>query len=231
MSLVDRYWEWRRRRALGASLKAPEPRERARELALVADVVTEHRGNGRSPEERERAPGPAQSSPPQKRPRGASPMRRIGVVEQTGENGTGYSVVLAALDGSRHSRQVGQHAVTLARSLGSRLILLSFINAKLASHMGIYRSLALTDLEAESEAMTSRTRQLAEESSVECEVRYAREPDPSHSILAVAEGIGAYCIVIGAPGPSLVDRALDRAVGGVYGKVLRQADRPVLSIR
>lgn len=36
MSVVDRYWEWRRRRALEASLGG---QERARELALVAEVV------------------------------------------------------------------------------------------------------------------------------------------------------------------------------------------------
>ncbi len=162
---------------------------------------------------------------------GKSPMRLTDRVEQTGTNGPGYSTVLAAMDGSRHSRQVGQYAVTLARSLGVRLVVLSFINDEPASRMGIYRSLALTRLEAESKAMTNRTKELAEESNVECEVRYAREPYPSHSILAVAEEVEAYCIVIGSPGPSVVDRALDRAIGGTYGKVLRQANRPVLSVR
>ena len=46
-----------------------------------------------------------------------------------------------------------------------------------------------------------------------------------------AEEVRAYCVVIGSSGASVVDRLLDRALGGVHGKVLRRAGCPVLSVR
>lgn len=161
MSFVDRYWEWRRRRALEAPLGS---QERARELALVAEVVMEHRGVTGRPQGREQEP-PADQSPaaselsgpaPSRATRNGlrkswkTPVRWTGGDGQTGANGPGYSAVLAAIDGTSSSAEVGRHAVRLAENLGAKLFVLSFVNARPASRTGVYRSLALAELERDS---------------------------------------------------------------------------------
>jgi len=228
MTFVDRYWEWRRQRALGASLRSGE---HARELALVADLLMERRGISRRWADREQVLPVGQVPATSDRSgHGESSVRRIGGNERSIANGSRYSTILAAIDGTRPSTEVGVHAVRLAESLRVRLIVLSFINVRPASRMGVYRSLALTEIERDSQDRAWQARKLAERSGVECEVRYARDPHPCRAIVAAAEEVRADCLVIGSPGASWVDHLLDRAVGGVYGKVLRRARCPVLSV-
>jgi nucleotide-binding universal stress UspA family protein len=233
MNFVDRYWEWRRRRALGASLRAPE---RARELALVAEVLVERRGVSRRPGEREQALPVGEATAAPAHPGGAPSERRAKAethktARSPGRDAPGRPTILAAIDGRRSSAEVGWHAVRLAEGLRAKLFVLSFINVAPASRMGVYRSLALAELERDSEDMAKQTKELAEKSGVECEVRRALDPRPSRAIAAAAEEVGAYCVVIGSPGTSVVDRLLDRALGGAHGKVLRRARCPVLSVR
>ncbi len=230
MSFVDRYWEWRRRRALEASLRASE---HARELALVADILMDRRGISRRPGDREQAP-PVGAAPAH--PDGVSSSRRAKA--QTHEttlspdcDAPGRPTILAAVDGTRSSAEVGRHAVRLAEGLGAKLLVLSFISVAPASRTGVYRRLALAQLKRDSDDMAKQTKELAEESGVECEVRWALDPRPSRAIVAAAEEVGAYCVVIGSSGASVVDRLLDRALGGVHEKVLRRARCPVLSVR
>ncbi len=244
MTFVDRYWEWRRRRALGASLRSGE---HTRELALVAELLMERRGIARRRADREQVPPVGQVPAASDRSwhgwsranrartfeqecSGESSAQRTGGNERSIANGSRYSTVLAAIDGARPSAEVGVHAVRLAGSLQARLIVLSFINLRPASRMGIYRSLALAEIERDSQDRAWQARKLAERSGVECEVRYARDPHPSRAIVAAAEEVRAGCLVIGSPGASWVDHLLDMAVGGVYGKVLRRAGCPVLSV-
>jgi hypothetical protein len=73
MTFVDRYWEWRWRRALKASLRS---RERARELALVADVLMERRGISRRPGDRELALPVGEAAAAPAHPGGAPSKRR-----------------------------------------------------------------------------------------------------------------------------------------------------------
>ncbi len=246
MSFVDRYWEWRRQRALGASLRSGE---HARELALVAELLMERRGISRHWADREQVlpvgqvpaasdrSGHGWSRATRKSSRtfeqecsGESSVRRTGGNERSIANGSGYSTILAAIDGTRPSAEVGVHAVRLAESLRAKLIVLSFINVRPASRMGVYRSLALAEIERDSQDRAWQARKLAERSGVECEVRYTRDPHPSRAIVAAAEEVRAGCLVIGSPGASWVDHLLHMAVGGVYGKVLRRARCPVLSV-
>jgi nucleotide-binding universal stress UspA family protein len=139
--------------------------------------------------------------------------------------------VLAAIDGTRSSAEVGRHAVRLAEGLGANLFVLSFISVAPASRAGVYRRLALAELRRDSDDMVRQTKELAEKSGVECAVRRALDPRPSRAVVAAAEEVRAYCVVIGSSGASVVDRLLDRALGGVHGKVLRGARCPVLSDR
>jgi nucleotide-binding universal stress UspA family protein len=121
--------------------------------------------------------------------------------------------------------------VRLAEGLGAKLFVLSFISVAPASRTSVYRRLALAELKRDSDDMAKQTKELAEKSGVECEVRRALDPRPSRAIVAAAEGVGAYCVVIGSSGASVVDQLLDRALGGVHEKVIRRARCPVLSVR
>ena len=224
MSFVDRYWEWRRGRALEASLRASE---HARERTLVADVLMDRHGISRRPGDREQKPpvGEADVAPSERRARvqahkTARPPDRAA-----------RPTVLAAIDGTGSSAEVGRHAVRLAEGLGADLFVLSFIRVPPASRTGVYRRLALAELKRDSEDMVEQTKELAEASGVECEVRRALDPRPARAIVAAAEELRAYCVVIGSSGASVVDRLLDRALGRAHEKVLRRAKCPVLSVR
>lgn len=240
MSFVDRYWEWKRRCALRASLRS---QERTRELELVAKVIMERRGvNGPSFEGQAppvyRSPAAFERSARKARQRvllgkecpGDSPSHQTGGHEQLEANGSGYSTILVAVDGTSPATEVGAHAVRLAQSLGAKLFALGFVNVRMTSRMGVYRFRALAELERESREAARQTEEIAQKSGVECEVRRALDPHPSRAIVAAAEEVGADCIMIGSPSASVVEHALDRVLGGVYGKVLREAGCPVLSI-
>ncbi len=231
MSLIDEYGEWRRRRAFEASLRG---RELARELALVAEILMERRGVGRRPRERKHESSVGESPEayePSGSPRATRESHRNPRGESSERARSGSPVILAAIDGTSSSNEVGAHAVRLAQSLRAKLFVLSFINARLASRAGIRRSLALAELERDSREAAQRTKELAEKSGVECGVRRVLNPRPSRAIVAAAEEVGAEFVVIGSPGASWVDRLLDRAIGGAYEKVLREARCPVLSVR
>ena len=234
MSFVDRYWEWRRGRALEASLRVSE---HARELALVADVLTDRRGISRRPGDREQGlpVGEAAAAPAQpdggvpSKPRVKSKPHKTALSPD--RDTPARPTVLAAIDGTRSSAEVGRHAVRLAEGLGANLFVLSFISVAPASRAGVYRRLALAELKRDSDDMVRQTKELAEKSGVECAVRRALDPRLSRAMVAAAEEVRAYCVVIGSSGASVVDRLLDRALGGVHEKVLRRARCPVLSVR
>lgn len=231
MSLIDEYGEWRRRRAFEASLRG---RELARELALVAEILMERRGVGRRPRERKHESSVGKSPEayePSGSPRATRESHRNPRGESSERARSGSPVILAAIDGTIPSAEAGRHAVRLARGLGAKLLVLHFINVEPTRRMGAYRILALAEMEHDSREVAEQTRKMAEESGVECEARRGRGPRPSRAIVAVAEEVGAYCVVIGSPGASWMDRLLDRAIGGAYEKVLREARCPVLSVR
>ena len=233
MSFVDRYWEWRRRRALGASLRASE---HARELALVADILADRHGISRRPGGREQALTVGEAAAAPAHPDGVPSERRARA--QTLEaalppehDAPARPTVLAAIDGTRSSAEVGRHAVRLADGIGAKLLVLSFISVAPASRTGIYRRLAVAQLRRDGDYLAKQTKEVAEKSGVECEVRRALDPCPSRAVVAAAEEVGAYCVVIRSSGASVVDRLLDRALGRVHEKVLRRARCPVLSVR
>ncbi len=233
MSFVDRYWEWRRWRAFEASLRASE---HARERALVADVLMDRRGISRRPGDREQALPVGEAAAAPAHPDGVPSKRRAKAqthktVLSPDRDAPGRPTILATIDGTRSSAEVGRHAVRLAEGLGANLFVLSFISVAPASRTGVYRRRALAELKRDSDDMAKQTKELAEKSGVECEVRRALDPRPSPAIVAAAEEVGAYCVVIGSSGASVVDRLLDRALGGVHEKVLRRARCPVLSVR
>ncbi len=257
MTFVDRYWEWRWRRALKASLRS---RERAREPALVFEVLMERRGVSRRPGYREQEPPtgdatvaaarsehragfgllPATSRGPRTFEQDGpdrSPERRTEAGERIGAtSSSGYATILAAIDGSRSSAEAGWQAVRLAEDLQAELFVLGFSNANLVARarthrLMTYRPMVLAVLERDSRSVSRQVEELAAERGVKCRGGFALSRRPSRAIVEAAEEVGADCIVIGSPGTSAVDRLLDRAIGGVYDQVLREAKCPVLSVR
>jgi universal stress protein family protein len=180
MSFVDRYWEWRRWRAFEASLKVSE---HARELALVADILMDRHGISRRPGDGEQAlpvgeaaAAPAHPDGVPSKPRAKAQTYKTALSPD--RDAPGRPTILAAIDGTRSSAEVGRHAVRLAEGLGANLFVLSFISVAPASRTGVYRRLALAELKRDSDDMAKQTKELAEKSGVECEVRRALDPHP-----------------------------------------------------
>lgn len=217
MMFIDRYWEWRHRRALKAE-------ERAHGLALVLEVLMERRGVTRRPEERERASPAGQSD--------KYPLQWTEEDEQTGANSPGYSTILVAVDGSEGSRRVGEHAVYLAKKLGARLFILGVVNKHLAFRRGIHYGGIMTELQWESRVAVEGVKKMADKSGVAYEERLVLGR-PWEAIVEVAGEVWADCIVMGSLRTSLllqtslVDRTL---TGGVQRRVIRHAGRPVLIV-
>ena len=135
MSSVDRYWEWRRCRALEASLRVSE---HARELALIADVLTDRRGISRRPGDREQGLPVGEAAAAPAHPDGVPSKRRAKAqtyktVLPPNRDTPGWPTILAAIDGTRSSAEVGRHAVRLAEGLGANLFVLGFISVAPAS--------------------------------------------------------------------------------------------------
>ncbi len=205
-------------------------------MALDADALTNPRGISRRPGDREQGlpvgegtAVPAHSVDTPSIPRVKSQTHKTALSPD--RDAPARPTVLAAIDGTRSSAQVGRHAVRLAEGLGANLFVLSYISVAPASRAGVYRRLALAELRRDGDDMVRQTKELAEKSGVECAVRRALDPRPSRAVVAAAEEVRAYCVVIGSSGASVVDRLLDRALGGVHEKVLRRARCPVLSVR
>ncbi len=202
--LVDRYWEWKRRRALKAL-------ERRYDFAASLERIESLRDTR------------SVSTLPFSRPKGG---------ESVAEDHN-HARLLIATDGSGPSLRVGEHAVYLARSLDAELYVLRVVNKHLAFRSGLYYGRLMAELERESAAAACDIERMASESGVRHEGLVARGR-PWQVIVRTAEEVEADCIVMGPLRasallePSLVDRAL---TGGTYSRVLRHAHCPVLVVR
>lgn len=201
---VDRYWEWKRRRALGAL-------ERRYDLVAFLERLESLR-DARSV-----------SALPFSKPKGG---------ESVAENHN-YARLLIATDGSGPSLRVGEHAVYLAKSLDAELFVLRVVNKHLAFRSGLYYGRLMAELERESAAAARDIERMASESGVRHEGLVARGR-PWQVIVRAAEEVEADCIVMGPLRPSalletsVVDRAL---TGGACSRILRHAHCPVLVVR
>ena len=116
--------------------------EHARELAIVADVLTDRRGISRRPGDREQglpvgeaAAAPAHPDGAPSKPRVKSQTHKTALSPD--RDTPARPTVLAAIDGTRSSAEVGRHAVRLAEGLGANLFVLSFISVAPASRAGV----------------------------------------------------------------------------------------------
>ncbi len=201
---VDRYWEWKRRRSLGAL-------ERRYDVTAFLERLESLR-DARSV-----------SALPFSRPKGG---------ESVAEDHN-YARLLIATDGSGPSLRVGEHAVYLAKSLDAELFVLRVVNKHLAFRSGLYYGRLMAELERESAAAACDIERMASESGVRHEGLVVRGR-PWQVIVRAAEEVEADYIVMGPLRASalletsLVDRML---TGGACGRVLRRAHCPVLVVR
>lgn len=201
---VDRYWEWKRWRALGAL-------ERRYDLTAFLERLESLR-DARSV-----------SALRFSKPKGG---------ESVAENHN-YARLLIATDGSGSSLRVGEHAVYLAKSLDAELFVLRVVNKHLAFRSGLYYGRLMAELERESAAAARDIERMASECGVRYEGLVARGR-PWQVIVLAAEEVEADCIVMGPLRASalletsVVDLAL---TGGACGRVLRHAHCPVLVVR
>ncbi len=203
-SLVNRYWEWKRRRALRAL-------GRRYDLAASLERIESLR-DARSVS--------------------ALPFSRSQGGESIAEDHN-YTRILVVTDGSGPSLRVGEHAVYLAKSLDAELFVLRVVNKHLAFHSGLYYGRLMAELELESAAAARDIERMASESGVRHEGLVARGR-PWQVIVRAAEEVEADYIVMGPLRAStlLETSVLDRALtGGACGQVLRYAGCPVLLVR
>ena len=202
--LVDRYWEWKRRRALKAL-------ERRHNLAASLERLQSLR-DARSA-----------SAVTFSRPKGG---------ESVAED-RNYARLLVVTDGSGPSLRAGEHAVNLAKNLGAELFVLRVVNKHLAFRSGLYYARFMAELERESAAAARDIKRMASRSGVRHEGLVARGR-PWQVIVRAAEEVEADCIVMGPLRVSalLETSAVDRALtGGAYKKVLNHGRCPVLVVR
>ena len=134
--------------------------------------------------------------------------------------------VLVATDGSEVSLRAGGYAAWLAGGLGTKLFALYVVDEHLAFYASIHYSELVGWLSEVGREATGRVRALAEKVGVECEELIVFGT-PEHSILTVAEEVGAEPIVLGAEGMSGLEHVL---IGSVSEEVLRHAYRTVLVV-
>ena len=202
--LVDRYWGWKRRRALRALERRHNPATSLERLQSLR--------NARSA-----------SAVPFLRPKGG---------ESVAED-RNYARLLVVTDGSGSSLRAGEHAVYLAKNLGAELFVLGVVNKHLAFRSGPYYGKFMAELERESAAAARDINRMASESGVRHEGSVARGR-PWQVIVRAAEEVEADCIVMGPLRATalLETSAVDRALtGGACRKVLNHARCPVLVVR
>ncbi len=146
--LVDRYWEWKRRRALRAV-------ERRHNLAASLERLESLRDARNA------------SAVPSSRPTGG---------ESAAEDRNSYARLIVATDGSGPSLRAGEHAVYVAKNLGAELFVLRVVNEHLAFRSGLYYGEFMAQLEQESAATARDIGRMASQSGVRHEGLVARGP-------------------------------------------------------
>ncbi len=202
--LVDRYWEWKRRRALRAV-------ERRQDLAASLERLESLRDARNA------------SVVPSSRPEGG----------ESAAEGRNYARLIVVTDGSGPSLRAGEHAVNLAKNLGAELFVLRVVNKHLAFRSGLYYGGFMAELERESAAAARDIKRMASESGARHEGLVARGR-PWKVIVRAAEEVEVNCIVMGPLRASalLETSTLDHPLsGGACRKVLRHARCSVLVVR
>ncbi|HEY3422658.1 MAG TPA: universal stress protein [Methanocellaceae archaeon] len=140
---------------------------------------------------------------------------------------TSYKTILVPTDGSDYSYYAAEHAVYLAKSLGSKIYILNIVDTGLAFHAGIHMSESKIQMESSAKEAVDKIKALCDANGVVSEEAVVKGK-PANAIVEFATKIGADCIVIGSIGVSAIEEVF---VGSVSKSVLKNAKCPVLMVR
>ena len=142
-----------------------------------------------------------------------------------------YGTILVPVDGSDCSKAAFQHAIQLAKTLGSKLSLLSAVEDPVQyvyglPEVGAYLPELYADLKKAAQKTLSNFEQEANAAGLEVETILAEHSKPEDAILESEENYDL--IIMGTHGR----RGLNRMVlGSVAESVLRRSSKPHLFVR
>lgn len=139
-----------------------------------------------------------------------------------------FDSVLIPTDGSERSRRAAAHGIALAAVYDATVHALNVIDTQ-ALEIGDFTNLAQIHdaLETQGESATGAITELAAAHDLET-VAAVRDGTPARTILDYANEAGVDCIAMGTHGRTGIRRTL---LGSVAERVVRVADRPVLTAR
>lgn len=138
-----------------------------------------------------------------------------------------YKTILVPTDGSDYSYYAAEHAVYIAKSLGSKIYILNVVDTGLAFHAGIHMSESKTEMENSAKEAIDKIKALCDANGVVNEEAVVKGK-PANAIIDFASKIEADCIVIGSIGVSAIEEVF---LGSVSKSVLKSAKCPVLMVR
>lgn len=138
-----------------------------------------------------------------------------------------YKTILVPTDGSDYSYYAAEHAAYLAKSLGSKIYILTVVDTGLAFHAGIHMSESKIEMENSAKDAIDKIKALFDSNGVTSE-EVVIKGKPANAIVEFATKVGADCIVIGSIGVSAIEEVF---VGSVSKSVLNNAKCPVLLVR
>ncbi len=139
---------------------------------------------------------------------------------------TGLKVILISTDGSANSEKALHEAINLSKSCGSKLFVMSVVEANPE-----FSSLApqlLEKMESDAKEFLEAARNCAKRESVDCETVVHEGEDPAHFIIEEAERLKADMIVMGKVGKKKGVKKL--LMGSVTSKVISHATCKVLVV-
>jgi nucleotide-binding universal stress UspA family protein len=137
-----------------------------------------------------------------------------------------YDRILVPTDGSTGTAHVAMQAFDLAEQYEATVHLLSVVDDDVGSILGDARETTV-ELQEHGRRALDTLEGLAEVYLLE-PVSELREGDPAEEILAYADEIDADLIVMGTHGRTGIER---RVIGSVAERVVRHAERPVMTVR
>ncbi|ADJ15432.1 universal stress protein [Halalkalicoccus jeotgali] len=137
-----------------------------------------------------------------------------------------YQTILVPIDGSEPANRAVEHALDLAENYGAAIHTLHVVDtARYGEPTLSSAEIVLNELEERGYGLLEEVADLADDRAVVAGTRLCRGR-PQQEILEYADEIDADLIVLGSRGQS---HQLGGHIGSVAERVVRSADRPVLT--
>jgi nucleotide-binding universal stress UspA family protein len=139
-----------------------------------------------------------------------------------------YEKILLPTDGSVCSKEAAKHALSIAQSYDSKIIVLNVLEIKPTS--GIIMDTILKEGKASLNSVSRVFKNIEKDDNSKKEIEKSflmKEGTAANEILKIAKKEGVDLIVIGASGKHALERFL---LGSVTQKVVKNAKCPVLTV-